>query len=74
MANKLFDLQDAVNMQLAPLRVLEFHLSDFIEQIKLSHGGFKDELFTMCDALHVGLDNIEKIINNGEATDEKKNK
>ena len=62
MANKLHDLQDGVIMQLAPLRVLEFRLNSFIEECELPAGGFKNELITMCDALHTGIDNIDKAI------------
>ena len=61
MANKLLELKDEVTMQLAPLRVLEFKLAEFIEDSELQ-GEFKNELGTMCDALHAGIGNIERLV------------
>lgn len=67
MANKILDLKDKVSIQLAPLRVLEFQMSSFINDCELPAGGFKNELNTMCDALHAGIDNIERLVNSNPA-------
>lgn len=67
MAKKTLDLKDKVSMQLAPLRVLEFNLSNFIDESELPDDGFRNELNTMCDALHAGIGNIERLVSSNAA-------
>jgi len=62
MSNKLLDLKDEIGMQLDPLRILEFHLDDLINESEFLNGGFKNELNTICTALYIGIKNIEKAI------------
>ncbi|MDD5585020.1 MAG: hypothetical protein PHV55_08205 [Candidatus Omnitrophica bacterium] len=59
----LLDLKDALNMEIASLRVAKMHFSDVLDDFKDDLGeGLRNNLSLICDALHNSIEHIEKRI------------